>query len=65
MEICKVSMEMSKAGTKNRNPDGLSLPNQNTIIINIILQYFLRNGKNTKNGLEQSKTKNRPPLKRI
>ena len=31
-----VSMEKSKTGTKKTNPDGLSLPNQNTIIINII-----------------------------
>ena len=29
-----VSMEKSKAGTKKRCPDGLSHPNQNTIIIN-------------------------------
>ena len=37
-----VSMERSKAGTKNkRSPDGLLLPNQNTIIINIKLQYFI------------------------
>ena len=28
-----VSMEISKAGTKKRSPDGVSLPNQNTIII--------------------------------
>ena len=31
-----VSMERSKAGTNERSPDGLSHPNQNTIIINII-----------------------------
>ena len=31
-----VSMERSKASTKERSPDGLSHPNQNTIIINII-----------------------------
>ena len=30
-----VSMERSKADTKERGPDGLSLPNQNTILINI------------------------------
>ena len=29
-------MERSKADTKKRSPDGLSYPNQNTIIINII-----------------------------
>ena len=28
-----VSMERSKAGTNKRSPDGLSHPNQNTIII--------------------------------
>ena len=31
-----VSVERSKAGTKNSSPDGLSHPNQNTIIINKI-----------------------------
>ena len=31
-----VSMEISKEDTKKRSPDGLSHPNQNTIIINII-----------------------------
>ena len=31
-----VSIERSKAGTKKGSPDGLSLHNQNTIIINII-----------------------------
>ena len=32
-----VSMERSKAGTKEkRSPDSLNYPNQNTIIINII-----------------------------
>ena len=31
-----VSMERNKAGIKERSPDSLSLPNQNTIIINII-----------------------------
>ena len=35
-------MEKIKAGTKNRSPDGLSLPNQNTIIENIKLQYSIR-----------------------
>ena len=29
-------MEKSKAGTKKKCPDGLSHPNQNTIIINKI-----------------------------
>ena len=38
-------MERSKAVTKEKSPDGLSHPNQNTIIINIILQYFIRYGK--------------------
>ena len=31
-----------KAGTKERSPDGLSLPNQNTILMNIIWYYFTR-----------------------
>ena len=31
-----VSTERSKAGKKKKSPDGLSHPNQNTIIINII-----------------------------
>ena len=40
------SMGRNTAGSKNkRSPDRLSLPDQNTIMINIIL-YFLRNGKN-------------------
>ena len=30
---------------KKRSPYGLSLPNQNTIIINIICLYFIRFGK--------------------
>ena len=30
-------MEISKASTKKISPDGLSLPNQNTIIIIIII----------------------------
>ena len=61
-------MEISKAGTKQRSPNGLSLPNQNTILINIILQYSIRNGKNneiqlTRNkiGLNNRKMKNHPP----
>ena len=38
-----VSMEKRKAGTKERSPVSLSLPNQNTILINIngiILKYM-------------------------
>ena len=31
-----VSIERNKAGTNKRNPDGLSHPNQNPIIINIL-----------------------------
>ena len=42
-----VGMERSKAGTKEkRSPDGLNYSNQNTIIINIICQYFIRDEKN-------------------
>ena len=40
-------MERGKAGTKKRSPDGLSHPNHNTIIINIIWKYFIRYGKST------------------
>ena len=40
-----VSMERSKAGTKERSPGGLSLPNQNKILINIIWHHFKRYGK--------------------
>ena len=41
-------MERSKAGTKEKtSPDGLNYPNQNTILMNIILYYFKRYGKNT------------------
>ena len=35
-----VSMERRKADTKKISPDGLSLPNQKTIIINIIWYYI-------------------------
>ena len=42
-----VSMERSKAGTKERCPDCLSLPYQNTTLINIIWYYFTRYGKST------------------
>ena len=33
-------MEISKAGTNERSPGGLSLPNQNTLLINIIWYYL-------------------------
>ena len=42
-----VIMERSKAGTKERSPDGLSLPNQNTILINIMWYYVTRYGEST------------------
>ena len=38
-------MERSKAGTKERNPAGLSLANQITILINIKWYYFTIYGK--------------------
>ena len=54
-------MEKSKADTKERSPDSLSLPYQNKIITYKIWKYFIRNGKNTmkfnwqkKNGLKYS-----------
>ena len=34
-------MERSKVSTKQKSPNGLSLPNQNTILINIIWYYFI------------------------
>ena len=40
-------MEKSKAGTKKKSPDGQSLPNKNTILMNIICYYFRRYGKST------------------
>ena len=43
-----VSVERSKAGTKEKRcPDGLTLPIQNTAIINMICYYFTRYGKST------------------
>ena len=60
-------MERSKAGTKERRFDGLSLPNQNTLI-NIIWYYFTRYGKVheiqlTKNKMDFNNRKltNNPP----
>ena len=40
-------MERIKAGTKERRPEGLYLPNQNTILVNIIWYYFTRFIKST------------------
>ena len=40
-----MSMERSKAGMNKRSQDGLSHPNQNTIITNKIWQFFIRNEK--------------------
>ena len=40
-------MEKSTAGTKERSPDSLSLPNQNIILINMKGYNFKRYGKNT------------------
>ena len=40
-----MSKEKSTAGTKERSPDSLSLPNQNTILINIKWYHFKRYGK--------------------
>ena len=63
-------MERSTAGTKEkRSPDGLSLPNQYIILINIIWYYFKTYGKSTmkfnqqknKMDFDQSKIKNDPP----
>ena len=51
-----VSMESSKAGTKERSPDGLALPNQNIIFINIMWYSFTRHGKKNKD-IKLTKTK--------
>ena len=37
-----VSMEKIKAGTNERSPDSLSLPNQNSILINITWYSFTK-----------------------
>ena len=64
-----VSMEGSKAGTNKRSPDGLSQPNQNTILINIIVLYYNMWKKHneiqltkTKTGLNNRKMTNHPPF---
>ena len=49
-------MEKSKAGAKERSPDSLSLPNQNTILIKIKCYYFARYEK--KNEIQLTKKKN-------
>ena len=42
-----VSMERSKAGTKKRSPDGLSLPNQNRIMKhNMVVFHKIRKNHN-------------------
>ena len=46
-------MERSNAGTKERRPDGLSLPNKKTILKNIIRYYFKRYGKSTRNSINK------------
>ena len=62
-----VSMEISKVGKKERSPEGLSLPNQKTILIYIRRHYFKRYGKNkiklikTKMDLNNRKMHNHPP----
>ena len=45
----KIGMSMGKGaeGTKERSPDSVSLPNQNTILINIKWYYVKRYGNNT------------------
>ena len=62
-------MGRSKAGKKEkRSTDGLNYPNKNTIIINIICQYFIRYGKKyneiqlkNKTDLNIRKITNHPP----
>ena len=47
-------MEKSTGGTKKRCHDGLSHPNQNTIIINKMWEYFIRNGKRQSNSIDKN-----------
>ena len=62
-------MKKNTAGTKERSPDCLSLPNQNTILMNIKLYYFTRYGKKyieiiltiSKMDLNNRKMTNYPP----
>ena len=71
-----VNMERRKVDTKERSSDCQIIPNQNTMIINIICQNFIRYGKSTmkfnsnsidkkQNGLKYSKNDiiHPPPLK--
>ena len=59
----EVNIERSKARMREKkSPDGLNFSNENTIIINIICQYFIKRWKNYKielikkqNGLKRSK----------
>ena len=62
-------MERSKAGGKERSPDGLLQPNQNTILISIMLLFYkIRNKYNeiqlTKNKMDLNNRKmtNHPPF---
>ena len=41
-------MEKSKAGTKERSSDSLSLPNQNTLIYIFLIRWFLTATSGTK-----------------
>ena len=48
LRLTKERLEYGKkntAGTNKRSPDGLSHPNRNTIIMDIIWKIFIRNGK--------------------
>ena len=62
-------MEKSTAGTNKGSPDGLSHPNQNTIILNKIWYYFIKKWKKynetqlTKNKMDLyiRKIANHPP----
>ena len=64
------SMERIKVDTKGkRSPDGLNYPYQNTLMVNIICQYFIRNRKvqlnsinKIQNRLKQSKNEKSIPL---
>ena len=49
-------MEKSTAGTNKRSPDGLSHPNRNKIIINVIWENFIGNKKKN-NEIQLTKNK--------
>ena len=53
--VSNLSMERSKAGTNKRSADGLSHPNQNTIIIQNIVIFYKKWKKYTEIQLTKNK----------